>query len=70
MTVADPATATATAATAAAIASNGDYTANVYSGKQEHRDQVCAILEKEGQIPMNLIDSEVEWFYDVLGLDD
>ncbi|KAJ1733945.1 NAD-dependent glutamate dehydrogenase [Coemansia sp. Benny D160-2] len=63
MTVADP-------ATAAAIASNGDYTANVYSGKQEHRDQVCAILEKEGQIPMNLIDSEVEWFYDVLGLDD
>ncbi|KAJ1665010.1 NAD-dependent glutamate dehydrogenase [Coemansia sp. RSA 1813] len=60
MTVADP----------VSIASNGDYTANVYSGKQEHRDQVCAILEKEGQIPMNLIDSEVEWFYDVLGLDD
>ncbi|KAJ1798596.1 NAD-dependent glutamate dehydrogenase [Coemansia sp. RSA 2399] len=60
MTVADP----------AAAASNGDYTANVYSGKQEHRDQVCAIIEKEGQIPMNLIDSEVEWFYDVLGLDD
>ncbi|KAI9501271.1 Glutamate/Leucine/Phenylalanine/Valine dehydrogenase-domain-containing protein [Coemansia spiralis] len=60
MTVADP----------VSIANNGDYTDNVYSGKQEHRDQVCTILEKEGQIPMSLIDSEVEWFYDVLGLDD
>ncbi|KAJ2559260.1 NAD-dependent glutamate dehydrogenase [Coemansia sp. RSA 1933] len=60
MTVADP----------ASTGTSGDYTANVYSGKQEHRNQVCAILEKEGQIPMNLIESEVEWFYDVLGLDD
>ncbi|KAJ1961542.1 NAD-dependent glutamate dehydrogenase [Dipsacomyces acuminosporus] len=47
-----------------------DYTDNVYSGKQDHRAQVCAIIEKEGYIPKHLIDSEVEWFYDVLGIDD
>ncbi|KAJ2772509.1 NAD-dependent glutamate dehydrogenase, partial [Coemansia nantahalensis] len=61
MTVADP---------AAAAAANGDYTDNVYSGKVDHRAQVCAILEKEDCIPRHVIDTEVEWFYNVLGLDD
>ncbi|KAJ2616574.1 NAD-dependent glutamate dehydrogenase [Coemansia sp. RSA 1365] len=60
MTVADPLSAV----------SDGDYTDNVYSGKQEHRAQVCAILEKEDCIPRHLIDTQVGWFYDVLGLDD
>ncbi|KAJ2803841.1 NAD-dependent glutamate dehydrogenase [Coemansia guatemalensis] len=60
MTVADPLSAI----------SDGDYTDNVYSGKQEHRAQVCAILEKEDYIPNHLIDKQVGWFYDVLGLDD
>ncbi|KAI8325923.1 NAD-dependent glutamate dehydrogenase [Martensiomyces pterosporus] len=49
---------------------HSDYTDNVYSGKQDHRAQVCAIIEKDGFIPKHLIDSEVEWFYDVLGIDD
>ncbi|KAJ1732739.1 NAD-dependent glutamate dehydrogenase [Coemansia biformis] len=59
-----------TVAVPAAVASNGDYTDNVYSGKQDHRAQVCAILEKEDCIPRHVIATEVEWFYDVLGLDD
>ncbi|KAJ2693785.1 NAD-dependent glutamate dehydrogenase [Coemansia spiralis] len=63
MTVADP-------TYVAAAAANGDYTDNVYSGKVDHRAQVCAILEKEDCIPRHVIDTEVEWFYDVLGLDD
>ncbi|KAJ2361518.1 NAD-dependent glutamate dehydrogenase [Coemansia sp. RSA 2607] len=46
------------------------YTDNVYSGKQEHRAQVNAILEKEDAIPKHRIESEVGWFYDTLGLDD
>ncbi|KAJ2783245.1 NAD-dependent glutamate dehydrogenase [Coemansia interrupta] len=46
------------------------YTDNVYSGKQEHRAQVNAILEKEDMIPKHRIESEVGWFYDTLGLDD
>ncbi|KAJ1883804.1 NAD-dependent glutamate dehydrogenase, partial [Kickxella alabastrina] len=46
------------------------YTDNVYSGKQEHRVQVCGILEKEGEIPSHAIEGEAAWFYDVLGLDD
>ncbi|KAI7830006.1 Glutamate/Leucine/Phenylalanine/Valine dehydrogenase-domain-containing protein [Kickxella alabastrina] len=53
----------------AAINHSG-YTDNVYSGKQEHRVQVCGILEKEGEIPSHAIEGEVAWFYDVLGLDD
>ncbi|KAJ2373098.1 NAD-dependent glutamate dehydrogenase, partial [Coemansia sp. RSA 2611] len=60
MTVADPVSASA----------NSDYTDNVYSGKQDHRAQVCAILEQENAIPRHLIETEVAWFYDVLGLDD
>ncbi|KAJ1958126.1 NAD-dependent glutamate dehydrogenase, partial [Linderina pennispora] len=47
-----------------------DYTDNVYSGKQDHRAQVCILVEKEGLIPKHLIDSEVGWFYDILGIDD
>ncbi|KAJ1818046.1 NAD-dependent glutamate dehydrogenase [Coemansia sp. RSA 2599] len=46
------------------------YSDNVYSGKQEHRDQVYGILEQNDLIPKHRIDSEVGWFYDVLGLDD
>ncbi|KAJ2124072.1 NAD-dependent glutamate dehydrogenase [Coemansia sp. RSA 720] len=52
------------------VSANSDYTDNVYSGKQDHRAQVCAILEQEGSIPQHLIDAEVDWFYNVLGLDD
>ncbi|KAI9470231.1 Glutamate/Leucine/Phenylalanine/Valine dehydrogenase-domain-containing protein [Coemansia mojavensis] len=52
------------------ISAQGDYTDNVYSGKQDHRAQVCTILEQENAIPRHLIDAEVNWFYDVLGLDD
>ncbi|KAJ1762440.1 NAD-dependent glutamate dehydrogenase [Coemansia sp. RSA 1591] len=52
------------------VSTNSDYTDNVYSGKQDHRAQVCAILEQEGSIPQHLIDTEVDWFYNVLGLDD
>ncbi|KAJ1999037.1 NAD-dependent glutamate dehydrogenase [Coemansia thaxteri] len=60
MTIADP----------AGVATHSDYTDNVYSGKQEHRAQVCAILEKDDHVPKHVIESEVKWFYDVLGLDD
>ncbi|KAJ2784159.1 NAD-dependent glutamate dehydrogenase [Coemansia javaensis] len=59
-----------TVADLASAVSGGDYTDNVYSGKQDHRAQVCAILEKEDCIPRHVIDTEVGWFYDVLGLDD
>lgn len=47
-----------------------DYHDNVYSGKEDHRAQVCAILEKDGYLPQHAIEHEVKWFYDVLGLDD
>ncbi|KAJ2319016.1 NAD-dependent glutamate dehydrogenase [Coemansia sp. RSA 2681] len=60
MTVADP----------SAVANHSDYTDNVYSGKLDHRAQVCALLEKDGLVPKHVIESEVKWFYDVLGLDD
>ncbi|KAJ2684547.1 NAD-dependent glutamate dehydrogenase [Coemansia spiralis] len=60
MTIADP----------TAVANHSDYTDNVYSGKLDHRAQVCALIEKDGLVPKHVIESEVKWFYDVLGLDD
>ncbi|KAJ2587102.1 NAD-dependent glutamate dehydrogenase [Coemansia sp. RSA 1722] len=59
-----------TAVESSAPANHSGYSDNVYSGKQEHRDQVYAILEQNDLIPKHRIESEVGWFYDVLGLDD
>ncbi|OMH86312.1 NAD-specific glutamate dehydrogenase [Zancudomyces culisetae] len=38
--------------------------------KQCHKTEVISILEKQGYIPDQLIKSEVEWFYESLGIND
>ncbi|KAJ1911607.1 NAD-dependent glutamate dehydrogenase [Tieghemiomyces parasiticus] len=47
-----------------------DYSANIYEGKQDQMLRVSAVLEKMGFIPKELIQHEITWFYNNLGIDD
>ncbi|SAM05108.1 hypothetical protein [Absidia glauca] len=46
------------------------YNPNVFSGKQAQIDKVRAQLESNGFIPAVFLESEVNWFYNNLGIDD
>ena len=46
------------------------YQVNVFSGKQEQQKLVAADILEKGFIPEKLIESEVQWFYGNLGIDD
>ncbi|KAI7902734.1 Glutamate/Leucine/Phenylalanine/Valine dehydrogenase-domain-containing protein [Cokeromyces recurvatus] len=46
------------------------YNANVFSGKEEQMIQVAEYLENSGFLPKNFVKSEVNWFYEHLGIDD
>ncbi|PVV05086.1 hypothetical protein BB560_000392, partial [Smittium megazygosporum] len=47
-----------------------DYTKNVFADKSQHRQRVSEILKKIGYIPETLLESEIGWFYETLGMDD
>ncbi|KAM9888132.1 hypothetical protein OXX69_013143, partial [Metschnikowia pulcherrima] len=47
-----------------------DYIDRPFSGKQEQFEQVLDILDSTGFIPEALIESEANWFYTSLGIDD
>ncbi|PVU90824.1 hypothetical protein BB559_004418 [Furculomyces boomerangus] len=51
------------------IPSDG-YSQNIFHNKKEHMDKVIEIVTAQGYIPPNHINSEVEWFYTNLGIDD
>lgn len=49
---------------------NKDYRRTVYSGKKEQMAEVCNIVKSKGFIPTELVETEVLWFYENLGIDD
>ncbi|GAA6031389.1 hypothetical protein JCM8097_005637 [Rhodosporidiobolus ruineniae] len=51
---------------------NGDlgYTKAKFEGKDKHREAVLDIVTDNGFLPDGLVQSEVDWFYDSLGIDD
>lgn len=53
-----------------AVANTSGYTDPVFEGKAEQAQQVKAMLKKPGFIPPDLADSEVDWFYENLGISD
>ncbi|KAI9317222.1 Glutamate/Leucine/Phenylalanine/Valine dehydrogenase-domain-containing protein [Dichotomocladium elegans] len=46
------------------------YSANVFPEKQEQMVKVFSLIEQTGFIPKELIQNEVAWFYNNLGIDD
>ncbi|KAK8031907.1 NAD-specific glutamate dehydrogenase [Apiospora arundinis] len=46
------------------------YIAPEFKGKAEQKNQVKEILFKEAWIPERLVDTQIEWFYSSLGIDD
>jgi glutamate dehydrogenase len=47
-----------------------DYVDSPFQGKQQQYDQVLDILDSTGFIPEAFIESEANWFYNCLGIDD
>lgn len=47
-----------------------DYVAPEFKGKEEQMKVVKQILEQAGYMPKSLIDEQVKWFYEQLGIDD
>lgn len=47
-----------------------DYIDSPFSGKKDQFDRVLDILDSTGFIPESLIESEANWFYTSLGIDD
>lgn len=52
------------------ISSLSDYHIFEFPGKEVQREEVIDILDKQGFIPDDLIEIEVDWFYNELGIDD
>ncbi|CCH58919.1 hypothetical protein TBLA_0B00760 [Henningerozyma blattae CBS 6284] len=52
------------------ISSMSDYHAFEFPGKTLQKENVIDILDRQGFIPDDLIENEVEWFYNSLGIDD
>lgn len=52
------------------ISSLSDYHIFEFPGKELQREEVIDILDKQGFIPDDLIEIEVDWFYNELGIDD
>ncbi|KAI9738811.1 MAG: NAD-dependent glutamate dehydrogenase [Cirrosporium novae-zelandiae] len=46
------------------------YVAPVFEGKEQQMEQVMDILETKNFIPTEFVQSETEWFYNMLGIDD
>ncbi|KAF2773618.1 NAD-dependent glutamate dehydrogenase [Teratosphaeria nubilosa] len=46
------------------------YVAPKFEGKQEQQDEVIRLVDDKGFIPEELVESEVKWFYNELGIDD
>ncbi|KAL2809286.1 Glutamate/Leucine/Phenylalanine/Valine dehydrogenase-domain-containing protein [Aspergillus granulosus] len=46
------------------------YIAAKFEGKEHQMEQVMIELDKKGFIPQDFVQSEVEWFYNQLGIDD
>ncbi|KAL3229247.1 NAD-specific glutamate dehydrogenase [Nakaseomyces bracarensis] len=55
---------------ALSISSISDYHAFEFPGKEQQREQVLDLLDQQGFIPDDLIEQEVDWFYNSLGIDD
>ncbi|OMJ26218.1 NAD-specific glutamate dehydrogenase [Smittium culicis] len=49
---------------------SSEYSTNVFNDKKHHMESVIEILNSQGYIHSSLIASEVEWFYNSLGMDD
>lgn len=52
------------------ISSMSDYHVFDFPGKEQQREQVVDLLDQQGFIPDDLIEQEVDWFYNSLGIDD
>lgn len=52
------------------ISSMSDYHVFDFPGIDLQREQVIDLLDQQGFIPDDLIEQEVGWFYDALGIDD
>lgn len=52
------------------ISSISDYHSFEFPGKYAQREQVLDLLDQQGFIPDTLMEQEVNWFYDSLGIDD
>ncbi|OLY81852.1 NAD-specific glutamate dehydrogenase [Smittium mucronatum] len=50
--------------------SASEYSRNVFGDKKQHMDKVIEILNSQGLMHSSLVNSEVEWFYESLGMDD
>lgn len=55
---------------ALSLSSQADYKVAAFPGKDAQREQVVDIVDKLGFIPDDLIEQEVAWFYNSLGIDD
>lgn len=55
---------------ALSISSMSDYHVFDFPGKDIQREQVIDLLDQQGFIPEDLIEREVHWFYNSLGVDD
>lgn len=52
------------------ISSMSDYHVFDFPGMDLQKEQVVDLLDQQGFIPDDLIEQEVTWFYEVLGIDD
>lgn len=52
------------------ISSMSDYHVFDFPGKDLQREEVIDLLDQQGFIPDDLIEQEVDWFYNSLGIDD
>ncbi|KAN0063542.1 NAD-dependent glutamate dehydrogenase [Thecaphora frezii] len=52
------------------LSNNVGYVDTVFEGKAEQAKQVKSLLAGKGFIPPDLVEAEVDWFYQNLGIDD
>lgn len=52
------------------ISSIADYYNFEFPGKSAQKEQVVDLLDQQGFIPDTLLENEVDWFYEGLGIDD
>ncbi|KZV84784.1 hypothetical protein EXIGLDRAFT_559959, partial [Exidia glandulosa HHB12029] len=52
------------------VQNTSGYSTPTFAGKDTQRAQVVAAVASKGFIPSELVQNEVAWFYDQLGIDD
>ncbi|SCU93113.1 LAFA_0F14752g1_1 [Lachancea sp. 'fantastica'] len=52
------------------ISSMSDYHNFDFPGKDAQREAVLDLIDQQGFIPDDVVEHEIEWFYDALGIDD